>query len=129
MAIPYSSIANLAQGFELLTIGTAPDPVTTYVIDACSGASFTNRLINRTDANGDRADFMIREGSDQIEVTYTLQREIGTTILPVIGEEFTHDYDRSGTASTLVVKDVTVNRDKDSFDTFEMVAVRKTYQA
>ena len=127
MSIPYSSVANLPQGFETLTIGTAP--AVNYVIDAVSGASYMNRIINRTDANGDRADFMIREGSDQIEVTYTLQRAETSTILPNKGDEFTHDYDRSGgTASTLVVKDVTVNRDKDAFDTFEMVAVLKTYQ-
>jgi hypothetical protein len=94
-----------------------------------SGASFANRIISRTDANGDRADFMIREGADQIEVTYSLQRSMAQQCFQFVGDEFTHDYDRSGTASTLVVKDVTVNRDKDSFDTFEMTAVRKTYQA
>ena len=124
MSIPYSTTAALAQGFESVTINTIA-----YIVDAVSGASFANRLITRTDANGDRADFMIRKGSDQIEVTYTLQRSDTSTVLPVVGDEFTHDYDRSGgTPSTLVVKDVTVNRDKDSFDTFEMTAVRKTYQ-
>ena len=122
MSIPYSSVANLPQGFETLTIGTAP--AVNYVIDAVSGASYMNRIINRTDANGDRADFMIREGSDQIEVTYTLQRAETSTILPNEGDEFTQDYGRSGgTTSTLVVKDVTVNRDKDAFDTIEMLAV------
>ncbi len=124
MSIPYSSIADLPQGFEAITINSIA-----YIVDAVSGASFANRVISRSDANGDRSDFMIRAGSDQIEATYTLQRSITTTVLPEVGEEFSHDYDRSGTASTLVVKDVTVNRDKDSFDTFEMVAVRKTYQA
>ena len=124
MSIPYSSIADLPQGFEAITINSIA-----YIVDAVSGASFANRVISRSDANGDRSDFMIRVGSDQIEATYTLQRSITTTVLPEVGEEFSHDYDRSGTASTLVVKDVTVNRDKDSFDTFEMVAVRKTYQA
>lgn len=123
MAIPYSSTANLPQGFESVTINSVA-----YIVDAVSGASFANRLISRTDANGVRADFQLQEGSDQIEVTYTLQRAVTTTVLPAIGDEFTHDYDRSGTGSTLVVKDVTVNRDKDAFDTFEMVAVRKTYQ-
>jgi hypothetical protein len=124
MAIPYSSIADLPQGFEAITINTI-----VYIVDSVSGASFANRLISRSDADGDRSDFMIRTGSDQIEVTYSLQRAITSTVLPAVGEEFSHDYDRSGTNSTLVVKDVTVNRDKDSFDTFEMVAVRKTYQA
>ena len=124
MSIPYSSTANLPQGFESVTIN-----VIAYIVDACSGASKENRIINRTDANGDRADFMIRAGSDQIEVSYTLQRATDTTVLPPEGTTFTHDYDRSGTASTIVVKDVTVARDKDSFDTFEMTAVLVTYQA
>lgn len=123
MAIPYSSTSNLPQGLESVTINSVA-----YIVDAVSGASFANRVISRTDANGDRGDFMLRAGSDQIEVTYTLQRATDTTVLPAIGDEFTHDYDRSGTGSTLVTKDVTVNRDKDAFDTFELVAVRKTYQ-
>jgi len=123
MSIPYSSATDQPQGFETVTINTI-----LYIVDAVSGASHANRVISRTNANGDRADFMIRDGSDQIEVTYTLQRAATTTVLPAVGDEYSHDYDRSGTASTLVVKDVTVNRDKDAFDTFEMVAVRKTYQ-
>jgi len=123
MSIPYSSSSDLPQGLESVTINSVA-----YIVDAVSGASFANRIISRTDANGDRGDFMLRAGSDQIEVTYTLQRSHTTHELPAIGDEFTHDYDRSGTGSTLVVKDVTVNRDKDAFDTFEMVAVRKTYQ-
>ena len=124
MAIPYSSTSDLPQGFETVTINSVA-----YIVDAVSGASFANRVISRTDANGDRADFMIRAGSDQIEVTYTLQRATTSTVLPAIGDEYSHDYDRSGTASTLVVKDVTVNRDNDSFDTFDMTAVRKSYQS
>lgn len=128
MSIPASSTTNLPQGFESVTIGAGQTAIA-YIIDAVSGASHANRLVSRTDAKGDRADFMIRDGSDQIEVTYTLQRATTSTILPQIGFGFTHDYDRSGTASSFVVKDVTVNRDKDSFDTFEVVAVRKSYQS
>ena len=124
MSIPYETTANLPQGFESVTIN-----LIAYIVDACSGASKENRIISRTDANGDRADFEIRAGSDQIEVTYTLQRATESTVLPPEGDTFTHDYDRSGTASTLVVKDVTVARDKDAFDTFEMTAVLVTYQA
>ena len=129
MSIPYSSTANLPQGFETITINQGdPAADVTYIVDSVSGASFTNRIISRTDANGDRADFMLRAGSDQIEVTYTLQRATTSTALPEVGADFSHDYDRSGTGSTMVVKDVTVNRDKDNFDTFEMTAVRQTYQ-
>ena len=124
MSIPTYSSDALPQGFESVTINLIE-----YIVDACSGASKENRIISRTDENGDRADFMIRTGSDQIEVSYTLQRATDTTVLPPEGTTFTHDYDRSGTASTLVVKDVTVARDKDAFDTFEMSAVLVTYQA
>jgi len=124
MSLPYQKNANSPQGLETVTISTV-----SYIVDSCSGASSANRVISRTNASGDRADFMIRKGSDQIEVTYTLQRATTTTTLPPEGETFTHDYDRSGTASTLVVKDVTVNRDKDAFDTFEVVAVLVSYQS
>jgi len=124
MSIPIYSTDALPQGFESVTINLID-----YIVDACSGASKENRIISRTDENGDRADFMIRTGSDQIEVSYTLQRANITTVLPPEGSTFTHDYDRSGTASTLVVKDVTVARDKDAFDTFEMSAVLVNYQS
>lgn len=123
MSIPYSSTATLPQGLESVTIN-----LVAYVIDSVSGPSHANRLIERTDANGDRGDFMLREDSSQVEVSYTLQRATTSTVLPPEGTEFTHDYDRSGTASTLTVKDVSVPRDKDAFDTFEMTAIRKTYQ-
>ena len=122
MSIPYESTSDLPQGFESVTIdGVA------YIVDACSGPSYANRIISRTNENGDRADFELRAGSDQIEVTYTLQRATDTTGLPSQGVTYTHDYDRSGTGSTLVVKDVTVARDKDAFDTFEMTAVVVSY--
>ena len=124
MAIPYESTANLPQGFETVTINSVA-----YIVDACSGPSKANRVISRTDALGQRADFKILADSEQIEVTYTLQRATDTTALPGEGTTYTHDYDRSGTASTLVVKDVTVARDKDAFDTFEMTAILVTYQA
>ena len=124
MSIPYSTTASLGQGLETVTINSV-----TYIADSVSGASKENRIISRTDANGDRADFMLRAGSDQIEVSYTLQRALAATVLPPVGTEFTHDYDRSGTASTLVVKDVTVARDKDEFDTFDMTAILVSYQA
>lgn len=124
MSIPYSTTESLGQGLETVTINSV-----TYIADSVSGASKENRIISRTDANGDRADFMLRAGSDQIEISYTLQRALAATVLPPVGTEFTHDYDRSGTASTLVVKDVTVARDKDEFDTFAMTAILVSYQA
>ena len=124
MSIPYSTTASLGQGLETVTIDAIA-----YIADSVSGASKENRIISRTDANGDRADFMLRAGSDQIEISYTLQRALAATVLPPEGTDFTHDFDRSGTASTLVVKDVTVARDKDEFDTFDMTAILVSYQS
>jgi hypothetical protein len=99
-----------------------------YIQISVDMASFENRIISRTDANGDRAGFALRAGSDQITGTMVLQRATDTTALPSIGAEFTSDYDRSGTASTLVIQNVKVTRSTDEFDQFEIDIVRKTYQ-
>lgn len=124
MAIPYNSTASQPQGLEIVTINAI-----TYVCDSVSMNSNENRIISRTDESGDRADFMLRAGSDQITGTMTLQRAIDTTVLPPEGTEFTYDFDRSGTASTLVVQSVSVNRGTDTFDTFDVSVVLVTYQA
>jgi len=123
MAIPYNSVANQPQGLESVTINSIA-----YVVDSVDLSATAHRIISRTDANGDRGDFMIREGSDQITGSMTLQRATDTTVLPPAGTEFTYDFDRSGTASTLVVHSVKVNRSKDDFDTFDVEAVLVTYQ-
>jgi len=125
MALPYNSVANQPQGFTDVTI-TLID----YVVNSISNATATeNRIISRTDSNGDRSDFMIRKGSDQVIVEFELQKEATTTVNPVDGTEFTYDYDQSGTASTLVVVDTSVNRSVDDMTTISMRAVLKTYQA
>lgn len=123
MAIPYNSVANQPQGLETVTINLID-----YIVDDVSLSSNEHRIISRTDENGDRADFMIRDGSSQIEGTMTLQRETTSTVLPPEGTTFTYDFDRSGTASTLVVHSVNVNRGKDDFDTFSINVVLVTYQ-
>ena len=125
MALPYNSVANQPQGFTDVTI-TLID----YVVNSISNATATaNRIISRTDSNGDRSDFMIRKGSDQVIVEFELQKEATTTINPLDGTEFTYDYDQSGTASTLVVVDTSVNRSVEDMTTISMRAVLKTYQA
>ena len=124
MAVPYNSVANQPQGLEVATIN-----LITYVVDSVSLSSNENRIISRTDENGDRADFLIRASGDQISGSMTLQRATDTTVLPPEGTEFTYDFDRSGTASTLVVQSVNVNRGKDDFDTFDISVVLVTYQA
>ncbi len=123
MAIPYNSVANQPQGLEIATINAV-----TYVVDSVDLSATEHRIISRTDENGDRADFMIREGSAPISGSMTLQRATDSTALPPSGTEFTYDFDRSGTASTLVVNSVKVNRSKDDFDTFDIGVVLVTYQ-
>jgi hypothetical protein len=123
MAIPYNSTASQPQGLESVTIN-----LIAYVVDSVSLTSNENRVISRTDANGDRADFMVRAGADQISGSMTLQRATDSTVLPPEGTEFTYDFDRSGTASTLVVQSVGVNRGKDDFDTFDVSVILVTYQ-
>jgi len=118
MAIPYSSKASLPQGFETVTCGG------THIVEAVSGNTSQNRVISRTNANGDRTDYMIRKSSEPIEITITCQRDLTTTAIPAAGTEFTYDYDRTGTTHSLVVKDTIVNRSLDGFDTFDIVAVR-----
>jgi len=122
MSIPYNSQADQPQGLESVTINSVA-----YVVDSVDIASKVNRLISRTDANGDRADVMIRPGADPISGSLTLQRASTSTVLPPEGDEFTYDFDRSGTASTLVVSNVKVARG-DDFDTFEIDVLLKTYQ-
>ena len=124
MAIPYSSQADQPLGLETVTIN-----LIAYVVDDINLSATENRIISRTDALVDRADYMIRETGTPIEGTMTLQRATDTTVLPSEGTEFTYDFDRSGTASTLVVHSVNVNRSKDAFDTFSVGVVLVTYQA
>ena len=124
MSLPYNSIATQPQGLETVTINSVA-----YVVDSVDIPTIVSRTINRTDANGDRADFMIRDGADQITGSMTLQRALVATVLPDVGTDFTYDFDRSGTASTLVVSDVKVPRSKDDFDTFEVDVTLVTYQA
>ena len=123
MAIPYSSESNMPLGLETVTINSV-----TYIVVSIDIPSFENRIISRTDANGDRAGYMIRPNSDPVTGSMTLQRAETSTPLPPEGDEFPCDYDRSGTASTLVVQNVKVPRSTDEFDQFEIDIVRKTYQ-
>jgi len=122
MSIPYNSQADQPQGLESVTINSVA-----YVVDSVDISTNDNRVISRTDANGDRADFMIRPGADPISGSLTLQRASTSTVLPPEGDEFSYDFDRSGTASTLVVSNVKVSRG-DDFDTFEIDVLLKTYQ-
>ena len=122
MAIP-SGTANFPLGFESVTINSIA-----YKVDAVDIASETTRIINRPDENGDASDFQIRKAGEKITGTMTLQRATTSTALPDSGQDFTYDFDRSGSTSSLTVTDVKVSRSKDSADVFEIGVLVATYQ-
>lgn len=123
MALPSTTPANFPQGLDVVTIN-----LVTYIADSIDIESETTRGINRTDENGDWAEQQTRASSDPIEGTMTLQKALTTTAFPEAGVEFTHDYDASGTASTLRVLNVKANRSKDEADVFEIGVLVVTYQ-
>lgn len=123
MALPSTAPANFPQGLDTVTIGAVA-----YIADAIDLESQSTRGINRTDANGDWAEQQTRASSDPIEGTMTLQKALTTTAFPVAGVEFSHDYDASGTASTLRVLNVKASRSKDEADVFEIGILLVTYQ-
>tara|TARA_R110000782_G_scaffold61161_1_gene126137 strand:+ start:279 stop:659 length:381 start_codon:yes stop_codon:yes gene_type:complete len=122
MAIPYESLSNLPQGFP--NTATVPG-MGACIVQGVSGNAFSNRVVSRTDGQGDRSDFAIRKSSEPIEVTLTVQRADTSVGIPTEGNLFTYDYTKSGTAADLIVKDSTVNIDPDSFDTVDVVCVVK----
>ena len=123
MALPSATPANFPQGLDVVTINAI-----TYIADAIDLESETTRNITRTDENGDYAESQTRASSDPIEGTMTLQKATTATAFPTAGTEFTHDYDDSGTASTLRVLNVKANRSKDEADVFEIGVLLVTYQ-
>ena len=123
MAIPSATPANFPQGLDVVTIN-----LITYVANSIDIDSETTRGINRTDEYGDFAEQQTRAASEPIEGTMTLQKAATTTAFPTSGTEFTHDYDDSGTASTLRVLNVKASRSKDEADVFEIGILLVTYQ-
>ena len=123
MALPSTAPANFPQGLDVVTIN-----VITYIEDSVDIDSETTRGINRTDANGDWAEQQTRKSSDPIEGSMTLQKALTSTAFPTAGTEFSHDYDDSGTASTLRVLNVKAARSKDEADVFEVGILVVTYQ-
>lgn len=99
-----------------------------YVVDAIDIPSQTSRIIERTDGNGDAADYEIRSAAEHIKGTMTLQRATSSTAFPSQNDSFGYDFDDSGTASTLIVTDVKTNRSKDDMLTFEISVLLDTYQ-
>ena len=124
MALPSTTPANFPQGLDVVTINSV-----TYIANSIDLDSQTTRGINRTDENGDFAEQQTRASSDPIEGTMTLQKALTSTAFPTAGTEFTHDYDDSGTASTLRVLNVKASRSKDEADVFEIGVLVVGYQS
>lgn len=124
----YGSAALQPLGIADVTIDDALSAPVVFVVNSIDLNSSENRIVSRTTGDGDRADFQIRKGGDQIEGTMELQRATTAIVLPPEGEEFTYDFDASGTASTLVVKDGGTGVG-DEMDVFTIAIVLVTYQA
>lgn len=120
----YGSVADQPQGILDVTINAI-----VYVVNSIDLNASENRIVSRTTGDGDRADFMIRKGGDQIEGTMELQRATTLIDRPADGTEFTYDFDASGTASTLVVKDGGTGLSGEDMDVFTIAVVLVTYQA
>jgi hypothetical protein len=58
----------------------------------------------------------------------TLQKALTSTAFPKAGQSFSHDYDDSGTPSSLRVLNVKASRSKDEADVFEIGVLLVTYQ-
>lgn len=123
MALPSTDPANFPFGLDVVVIN-----VINYIANSIDLDSETTRGINRTDENGDWAEQQTRASSDPIEGTLTLQKELTTTAFPTAGTEFSLDYDKSGTPSTLRVLGVKASRSKDEADVFEIGVLLVTYQ-
>lgn len=100
-----------------------------YVVNSIDLNSSENRIVSRTTGDGDRADFQIRKGGDQIEGTMELQRATTAIALPADGEESTYDFDSSGTPSTIVVKDGGTGLSGEDMDVFTISVVLVSYQS
>jgi len=123
MALPSTTPANFPQGLYKVTIGLIE-----YIVDSVDLESVSTRGINRTDEFGDWAEQQTRASSDPTEGTMTLQRATTATDMPEAGVEFSLDFDKSGTASTLRVLNVKTNPSKDEADVFEIGVLLVTYQ-
>lgn len=117
MSIP-SGTSNFPLG-----IGIAPYiGGTQYILDALDLPDETTRTINRTNQNGDSADFQIRKAGEKITGTATLQRASTSTLLPKSGDTFYYTGSVAGSTDFYfgIVTDVKVSRSKDSADVFEV---------
>ena len=111
---------NLPFGLDDVTI----DGVT-YSVASISIPFEEPRVINRPNSKGVRKDFVVTKGSEPIQGTFTLEREVTTTPVPVEGTSFTYDTNDDGTAETYLVLTSNVQRSRDEMDTIELSVIRQ----
>ncbi len=114
MALPYDTSAgtDLPIGLFSITIN-----LVAYICESFEAPAEQVRRIERRDANGDPADFMLRNDF-RAPGTAVLQLATDSTALPAAGDTFTYDWDEDTTAETFVVGTVTPNEDQgESFHT------------
>lgn len=116
----------------LMDVGATPTP-TAFVINdpGSSPDSKSSRNIFDTDNNGDYQpqSLQVRDGGEPVTRTIVVQRLSTSTAAPNIGGTVTWDHDRSGTASTWIVTNVSTNTSKEERDTFTVDIILTAYQA
>lgn len=93
-----------------------------FLLDSIDLPERTTRVINRTDQNGDAADYQVRKAGEKITGTATLQRLDTSTALPKSGDSILWTTEDESLSDYMLgyVTDVKVARSKDSADVFEI---------
>lgn len=93
-----------------------------FLLDAIDLPEKTTRVINRTNQNGDAADYQVRKAGEKITGTATLQRLDTSTAPPKSGDTILWTTEDDANADYMLgyVTDVKVSRSKDSADVFEI---------
>jgi hypothetical protein len=113
------SRANLGFGIDDVVIGGV-----TYSIASIDIPFEEPRVINRSNGYGVRKDYVVTKGSEPIQGTMELERELTTTLVPESGVQFTYDANDDGTDETYQVLTSKVNRSKDAMDTITLSVIR-----
>ena len=93
-----------------------------FLLDSIDLPERTTRVINRTDQNGDAADYQVRKAGEKITGTATLQRLDTSTSPPKSGDSILWTTEGEPLSDYMLgyVTDVKVARSKDSADVFEI---------
>tara|TARA_Y100000996_G_scaffold274776_1_gene216637 strand:+ start:7402 stop:8556 length:1155 start_codon:yes stop_codon:yes gene_type:complete len=93
-----------------------------FLLDSIDLPEKTTRVINRTNQNGDAADYQVRKAGEKITGTATLQRLDTSTALPKSGDSILWTTEDELLSDYMLgyVTDVKVARSKDSADVFEI---------